>query len=228
VSGRQRGLAALTIPMLAVAACAAGCVVRLSDPVFAFKDIRAKEPVETGDSLVVGTVVVDEVAAGDLDSVTFVKLGPGATRSYRGTNRVHLFRVFLRRSMRDGHFILEVPPGLYELECFTTSGWGQPIVWKPREDIRKHTRIIVTRPGIYDLGVLRVTRGNAFNSHAIERVPDANPARQAIFARAIAGTAWQRLAAGPAQPAAPAAAPAAGGPAVPPLAAPPLAVPPPQ
>ena len=83
-----------------------------------------------------------------VNTVTLAKVGPGQTRSYRGANRVNLFRVFFRRTMKDGNFIIEVEPGLYELEGFSTSGWGQPRTWNAKEEARKGMRVLVTRPGL--------------------------------------------------------------------------------
>jgi hypothetical protein len=173
---------------------AAGCALRLSDPVYAFKEIRAEEPKQEGASLLFGTIEVEEWMTGDLDTVTLVKLGPGATRSYRGANRVNLFRVFFPRRMKDGNFVIEVGPGLYELERFSTSGWGQPRIWNAKPDARKSTRFLVTRPGVFDIGTIRVTRNSmTSNSYEMERVANNSPARQAILQNAIAGTRWQHL-----------------------------------
>ena len=170
-----------------------GCF-RLSDPVYAFKEIRAGEPKHEGASLLFGTIEVEEWMTGDLDTVTLVKLGPGANRSYPGVNRVNLFRAFFPRRMKDGNFIIEVSPGLYELERFSTSGWGRPRIWNARADARKNTRILVTRPGVYDIGTIRVARDDAgYNTYAMERIAATTPARQAVLQQAVAGTRWERL-----------------------------------
>ena len=173
---------------------AAGCPLRLSDPVYAFKDVRADEPSHAGKSLIFGSIVVDNWGFGDLDSVSLVTVAPEAARRHVGVNRVNLFRVFFRRAMKDGHFIIEVDPGLYEMERFTTSGWGQPVIWNTRDDARKNTRVLVTRPGIYDMGTIRVARGEgSFREYGVERIKQTTPERQAILARALAGTGWERL-----------------------------------
>jgi hypothetical protein len=174
---------------------AGGCAIRLSDPVYAFKDIHAEEPSRDGTSLLMGTIVVEQWMTGDLNSVSLVKLGPGKEKTYYGANRTNLFRVFSSRTMKDGHFIIEVDPGVYELESFSTSGWGQPRTWNAREDARKNTRIIVTRPGVYDIGTIRVEHeGTLGNSYSMERAADASPERHDVFARAVAGTRWEQLA----------------------------------
>jgi hypothetical protein len=185
--------APLALLAVATAAAGAGCALRLSDPVYAFKDIHADEPSRDGQSLVFGTIVVDQTGTGDLNSVDFLRIGPGAERKHFGANRVNLFRVFSRRCMKDGTFVMEVGPGLYELQGFTTSGWGQPMTWTAKEDARKHMRVLITRPGIYDLGTIKVGRGEHYGTYDMERVDDADPQRQTVLTRAIAGTKWQEL-----------------------------------
>jgi hypothetical protein len=160
------------------------------------QDIHAREPSEAGRSLIFGTIVVDEFAAGDLDIVNLAKVGPGTERGHRGTNRVNLFRAFLPRAMKDGHFIIEVEPGIYELESFTTSGFMQPRTWSSTDDGQRSTRVVVTRPGIYDIGTLRVAmgqRGTFQAEYGIERITDPNPQRQAVLRTAIAGTGWAKV-----------------------------------
>jgi len=185
--------------VLAVSVPTAGCALRLSDPIYAFKDIHAEEPTHEGMSLLFGTIVVDQVGAGDLNSVTLAKLGPAQARSWRGANRVNLFRVFFRRTMKDGNFIIELEPGLYELDGFTTSGWGQPRTWNAKDEARKGMRVLVTRPGIYDIGTIRVgnpeVTGINERTYAMERTTENTPERRAVFERAIAGTRWEKLSA---------------------------------
>jgi hypothetical protein len=191
VTGAARG----TWLSIALVALAAGCF-RLSDPVYAMQDIRAQEPSEAGRSLIFGTIVVDEFAAGDLDIVTLTKVGPGTERGHRGTNRVSLFRAFFRRSMKDGNFIIEVEPGIYELESFTTSGWMQPRTWTARDEARQGTRVVVTRPGIYDIGTLRVALGQSSmlgRTYSIERITAPSPERWAVLQKAIADTRWTKV-----------------------------------
>lgn len=183
--------------ILLLAASSLGCF-RLSDPVYAFKDVRAVEPEEEGMSLLFGTIVVDQAAAGDLASIDLQKIGPGAARTHWNTNNVNMFRVFFRRTMKDGNFLMEVPPGLYEIESFETGFLGQPQVFTVKDEVRKAMRILVTRPGIYDLGSIRVTRSGGgwknYNKYDVERVADDSPERRAVLRAAIAGTTWERLA----------------------------------
>ncbi len=197
----------LPLAVAALASAAAGGCFRLSDPVYATQDIRAHEPSEAGRSLIFGTIVVDEFGAGDLDTITLAKVGPGTERGHRSTNRINLFRVFSRRAMKDGHFVIEVEPGIYELESFSTSGWGQPRTWTSKDEARRGTRVIVTRPGIYDIGTLRVAFGAVGfleRSYNFERITAPNPERQAVLARAIADTRWARVPMAPMTPGAPA------------------------
>jgi hypothetical protein len=176
-------------------ASTSGCF-RLSDPIYTFKDIRAVEPSHEGMSLLFGTIVVDEWMTGDLSTVTLTKLGPGQERTHWGANRVNLFRAFFRRTMKDGNFIIEVEPGLYELDGFSTSGWGQPRVWTAREGARQGSRILVTRPGVYDIGTIRVVHSDTLaNTYDMERVTDSPPERRMVLARAIGGTRWESLSA---------------------------------
>jgi hypothetical protein len=176
----------------ALVLCAGAGCFRLSDPVYAFKDIRAEEPTHDGRSLLLGSIVIEQWMVGDLDSVSLVRLGKEPT--YYGANRVNLFRVFSKRTMKDGHFIIEVDPGVYELDSFSTSGWGQPRVWRARDEARKGSRMVITRPGVYDMGTIRVEKGEGWgNNYNLERVAESSPERQQIFARALAGTRWEQM-----------------------------------
>ena len=170
-----------------------GCALRLSDPVFAFKEIRAAEPTRPGKSLLFGTIVVASWMSGDLDTVELKRIGGGTPPRYYFTTRANLYRAFLRRSVKDGNFVMQVDPGLYELSWFSTSGWGRPIRWEPLDEARPHTRILVTRPGIYDLGTLHVERPGVLGRFGLRRTTDLTPARRAILEAAVAGTAWEQL-----------------------------------
>lgn len=185
---------------IVLAALAGGCF-RLSDPFYAAQDIHAREPSEAGKSLIFGTIVVDQFMAGDLDTVYLTKVGPGTERGHRGTNRINLFRAFLPRAMKDGNFIIEVEPGIYELDSFSTSGFMQPRTWTAADDARQGTRVIITRPGIYDIGTLRVALGPHFTSgYTIERIADPSPQRQAVLRTAITGTRWATVPMAPMMP----------------------------
>ena len=174
-----------------LAASSAGCF-RFSDPIYATKDVRALEPEEEGMSLIFGTILVDDTMADGLASVTLEKIGPGAERSYVNTNNVNMFRVFFRRTMKNGNFLMELRPGLYEVIGFST---GLQI-WTVKESARKAMRILVTRPGIYDIGLIRVSLASRFgDTYDMELVSDRSPEREAVLAKAIAGTTWERVAA---------------------------------
>ena len=132
---------------------------------------------------------------GDLTSVDLEKVGPGKETTFIDTNRVNLFRVFFRRTMKNNNFVMEVGPGMYQVASFSTSGWGQPHIWNAKPEARQAMRILVTRPGIYDIGAIHVTRGTGHNQYEMALTPDPSPERQQVLRHAIAGTAWERLAA---------------------------------
>jgi hypothetical protein len=196
---RARRLAGLRGPSLVISlavvlGASSGCGFRLSDGFYAFKDIHADEPSREGRSLIIGTIVVESWMAGDLDSVSLIKFGPGERRSHVGADQENLFRVFRPRAIKDGHFIVEVPPGLYEVERFVTSRLGRVHRWSANDEARRNTRIVVTRPGVYDLGTIRVVRGDGAEAgYGMERLNDNRGARRVVFARALAGTKWQAL-----------------------------------
>ena len=98
--------------------------------------------------------------------------------------------------MKDGNFIIEVEPGIYELESFMTSGWTQPRTWTARDEARQGTRVVVTRPGIYDIGTLRVALGQTGmfeRTYSIERISAPSAERQAVLRTAIADTRWAQV-----------------------------------
>jgi len=93
--------------------------------------------------------------------------------------------------LRWGHIVIEI-----------RNGWngflGQPQVFTVKDEVRKAMRVLVTRPGIYDLGSIRVTRSGGswknYNKYDVERVADDSSERRAVLRAAIAGTTWERLA----------------------------------
>ena len=182
------------VAVLLLAVSSGGCF-RLSDPFYAFKEIHAEEPDKEHTALIFGTIVVDHGGMGDLSSVDLEKIGPGKETTFIDTNRVNLFRVFFRRTMKDNNFVMEVGPGLYQVASFSTSALGQPHIWTAKPEARQAMRILVTRPGIYDIGAIHVARSTGYNQYEMTLAPDHSPARQQVLRQAIAGTAWERLAA---------------------------------
>lgn len=185
--------------LVAVAAICAtlATACRLSDPVFALKDLRADEPHHDDRSLVFGTIDLASWGTGDVDAVVLQKIGPAAERSSVAASRAIAYRVFRQRHLKNGHFVVQVPPGQYELSGLVSSGWGRPIIWSLQEGKLERPRVIVTRPGVYDMGAWRVERTER-TSFVVTGVEAPSPEREAILRSAVAGTSWERLA-GPAE-----------------------------
>jgi len=181
------------LAVLLMVALSAGCF-RLSDPFYAFKEIRANEPDKEHTSLIFGTIVVDHAGSGDLASVDLEKIGPGTEHTFIDTNRVNLFRVFFRRTMKNNNFVMEVAPGLYQVSSFSTGIWGgQGQIWRAKPEAAAAMRILVTRPGVYDIGPIHVMRASGENQYEMVLSPDKSPQRMEVLRQAIAGTAWERL-----------------------------------
>lgn len=183
--------------LLALALSTSGCFFRLSDPVWAFKSLRADEPVLPGRSLVFGSLEVDGgfFGVGSLDGIWLRRVGPGEPIELAGATEETLFRVFGRREMKDGHYLMQLPPGVYELVLFTGRGWGKPAELHVGEDARVSSRFTITRPGIYDMGILRVEQRSAFGStYRMTTLPGSSrPGREELLRDAVAGTGWERF-----------------------------------
>jgi hypothetical protein len=181
------------LALVLVLGCAPGC--RLSDPVYATQEIQAVEPSREGDSLIFGTVVVSEWMSGDLSDITFKKIGPEKRERYYRTTRDNLFRAFRPRAMKDGHFVLELPPGVYELISFSTAALGQPRVFELSAELREKARVLITTPGVYDIGSFEVTRapGVFQQSYEVTWKPEGSAERSEIMKRALRGTRWDSL-----------------------------------
>ncbi len=183
--------------LLALALSTSGCFFRLSDPVWAFKSLRAAEPVLPGRSLVFGSLEVDGgfFGIGSLDGIWLRRVGPGEPIDVAGATEETLFRVFGRREMKDGHYLMQLPPGVYELVLFTGRSWGNPARLHVGEDARVASRFTITRPGIYDMGVLHVEQGSTFGSnyHMTTLPPSSRPERAELLRDAVAGTGWERF-----------------------------------
>jgi hypothetical protein len=180
-------------PFLLLAVATSACGLRLSDPIYALRSIQAEEPHFADRSLIFGSIEVDAWLSGDLDSVVFLKRGPGSEVSTWAATRALLFRVFRPRTLKDVHFLVQVPPGIYELDHLVTSGWGRPQYWFRSRGTPPAPRVVVTRPGIYDLGALRIERIPRTFQFLIQRAEHPAPERQQVLERAIQGTSWQRL-----------------------------------
>jgi len=81
----------------------------------------------------------------------------------------------------------------------------QPRTWTSREEARRGTRVVVTRPGIYDIGTLRIALAQQIHvferSYDIEHITTPNPERQAVLRNAIADTRWAQVPMAPMTPA---------------------------
>ena len=176
--------------------CLTGCF-RLSDPFYHFKDIRPAAPHGPEYSLVFGSVEVEGgvFSPDSVDSIYFRRLQAGGEPDFWYVGEMHLFRVFQNRSMRAGHFVIALPPGAYELEQLADSGFFYPTRFYMSEEVRPSSRFFVTRPGLYDLGILRISSPRGlFGPYVISRRNDEDPqVRAALIQEVVKGTAWERL-----------------------------------
>jgi len=182
--------------MLAAAAAAAsgtGCF-RLTDPVYFFKPLEAGEPPGPGYSLLYGTVEMSPglYGAPRVDTIVLRRVGPGEARALYEASEAILFRAFRRRILKQGTFALHVPVGVYELDHLESSGLGRPTVWSLDDETRVASRIYILRPGVYDLGTLRITAPDGpFRPFHVESLGDAFSAPRHDALRAlVAGTRW--------------------------------------
>lgn len=182
--------------LAALALCAlgaSGCIPRLSDPFFAFKALGAPD-VAPGQSLVFGTIEIEStlLGPGDVADVVLKRVRPEQEEIQRVATERLPFRIFRARQVKDGHFLLALEPGAYELHRLVGDDWmGSELIVD--EDGRRATRFTVTRPAIVDLGVVHVAPGGLGSYTMTLRAPPADPARAALLRAAIAGTDWERL-----------------------------------
>jgi hypothetical protein len=171
-----------------------GCF-RVTDPAYAFRHLKASEPEEAGDSLIFGTMELGGFFNGTVDTVVLRRVAP-AGDEFTGATEHTLFRAFRRRPMKDGTFAVTVSPGLYEIVELDSSSWFKPQTIRFSEGARVASRFAVTRPGVYDLGVLRLRPTGAFsNTYGGTRERgDADPQRAGLLREALAGTSWEKYA----------------------------------
>lgn len=179
--------------LLAALLLSSGCF-RLTDPVWAFKALRAPDPERPGDSLVFGTVVLEGIFAGSIDSVVLRRASP-RPGEFTGVTEAFLFRAFQRRPMKDGSFVMTLEPGAYEIVELRGSGWISGRIIRFGEKARTASRFTVTRPGIYDFGILRLHSAGTFGSsyEGVHEPGDSDPHHAQILRDAIAGTSWERF-----------------------------------
>jgi hypothetical protein len=176
-----------------------GCF-RFSDPVFAFKPLEAEEPPGPEYSLLFVTVLSSPGLFGtpEFYSLWFARVDPHgkeAEGAGGGASSHRWYRAFRPRVVKDGHFMILVPPGAYELDTMAEAGFlGASQVWRVRGDARIGSRIQITRPGIYDLGTLKVMSGSWTTPASIVAEGDAfSEQRLEILGRAVRGTSWEKL-----------------------------------
>lgn len=173
---------------------ASGC--RLSAPFYAFRGLHAEEPAEAGDSLLFGSLEIT-AAFGSIDTIQLHRVSPRAPGDLYPTATERIgYRVFRPRAMKDGHFLVEVPPGVYEIEALQGGLWGRDAVFVATPDARLASRVVVARPGVYDLGVIRLETGTFASRGTLHFAGPGAPERRDILRSALAGTAWARFLAG--------------------------------
>jgi hypothetical protein len=177
--------------------CLTGCF-RLSDPVFAFKPLEAEEPPGPEYSLLFVSILSSPGLFGtpEFYSLWFTRVDPrGKEAEGVGASSERWYRAFRPRVVKDGHFIILVPPGVYELDTMAEAGFlKSEQVWRVKGDARIASRIHITRPGIYDLGTLKVMSGSWTTPASLAAEGDAfSEQRLQILARAVRGTSWERL-----------------------------------
>jgi hypothetical protein len=179
--------------LLAAAVALLPACFRLSDPVYAFRSLRAPEPSAAGNSLLFGSLEITALV-GHIDTVKFRRVSPRAPgEHYPTATERNIYRVFRPRTMKDGHFLVEVPPGVYEIDGMVGGIWGQDAVFLATGDARVGTRIVVAQPGVYDLGVVRVEAGAFSTQGTLVLVGRGGSERQALLREAVAGTEWERF-----------------------------------
>jgi hypothetical protein len=180
----------LWLVVLPVALSHSACF-RLSDPIYAAKSLRATEPLGPEDSLVFVSIQNEGgLFATDIDTVVFRRVDPSARGHVFSATDELLFRVFERRSVKDGHFLVHLSPGVYELDRLARGRTR----WLLGDSARVASRIYVTRPGVYDLGTLRLDKPGWLSNYRLTANGDAgSPERSQLLWSAVKGTSWERL-----------------------------------
>ncbi|HSN13063.1 MAG TPA: hypothetical protein VLT61_00425 [Anaeromyxobacteraceae bacterium] len=181
--------ATLALPILS------GCLPRLTDPVYAFKPLRAAEPAVEGQTLIFGTIEFEPgwIGPDGYLEIDLQRVRPGTEDFFRIlATQVMDFRAFRPRRVKDGHFLGAVEPGAYELLRLVGNDLARSAI-ELDEDGRRASRFTVTRPGIIDLGAFYLKRGFLGSSFTMIRIPrDERPERLAVLREAVKGTHWER------------------------------------
>ena len=104
------------------------------------------------------------------------------------------FRAFRPRPAKDGDFLIPLRPGVYELSEIAQRPflWGNRL-FKLTGDARVASRIHITRPGIYDLGTLRIDGGGWGEPYQLVAEGDSfSKGRLERLRKAVAGTEWEQ------------------------------------
>jgi hypothetical protein len=129
---------------------------------------------------------------GDVAAVVLRRVRPEQEPIQRVASEQLPFRAFRSRQVRDGHFLLALEPGAYELVRIVGDGLIAPEL-SVDEDGRRATRFTVTRPAVVDLGVIRVAPAAGLGAYSMTFGAASDPGRAAVLGAAIAGTHWERL-----------------------------------
>jgi hypothetical protein len=172
-------------------ALASGC--RLSAPAYAFRALHAEEPAQAGNSLLFGSLEIT-ATFGSIDTIQLHRVSPSAPGELYPTATERIgYRVFRPRAMKDGHFLVEVPPGVYEITALQGGLWGRDALFVAGPDARRGSRVVVAQPGVYDLGVIRLDAGAFARKSTVHFAGTGGPERKEILRNAIAGTEWTRF-----------------------------------
>lgn len=193
----------MRLALIAAVALSSASCFRLSDPVYVFRGLSAGAPAGPEESLLYGSIEVTGFFSAPITSVYFRRVNPGgAGRSYEWVTEHGLFRVFQPRYLKDGHFLMPLRPGVYELDRLESQSvlFGRT-VYTMNEASRVASRIYITRPAVYDVGTLKINSPEGwFESHKLEAKGDSySPERMKRLKDAIQGTDWEKrpLAGGP-------------------------------
>lgn len=181
------------LPLLLLASLG-GCF-RLSDPIYALKPLHAAEPPGDEYSLVFVSIQREGgLFASDIDTVYFRRVDPSARGYLAWTTSEFLFRVFDTRLVKNGDFLIQLSPGVYELDSLVSGRTH----WLLGDEARVASRIYITRPGVFDLGTLRLDKPSFFGKYNLEAQGDAgSPERSRQLWDAVKGTSWERHVAAP-------------------------------
>jgi hypothetical protein len=175
-----------------LAALLPGCF-RLSDPFYAFKSLSADAPESPGEALVFGTLEMTGTFD-SIDTVLLRRVRPFPVDRFVGTTDTLVYRAFRNRTMKDGNFTMTLAPGVYEVVRFTGGYWGGSTNYILGENVQRATRFQITRPGVYDLGIVTLET-STFSSHGKMsfRAGGDDPTRRAKISKVAEGTEWAKF-----------------------------------